>query len=631
MHKISLKALFLAIAVACIGITGSVYLATQVKNQLQTESHLKLTSVAEQISEQIQDSVDIAINDLRALQAFYASSTEVTHLEFREFTHSLLGNGGDHIQALEWIPKVSKKNRKNFESTIQRSFAEFSIREKNEKNQMVSSAEKNYYYPVTYVEPYAENQAAHGFDLNSSATRRISLEFSRDSGEFAATAPIRLVQEEGESSGFLIFAPVYPPNSDLRDAGDRSRAIQGFVLGVFRVDSLLKKASERAEQEGLTISVSDLGAPNGELLFGSSMPNPQFRLKTSIQNRQWELQITTNSLLQASSESPVISQWILAGGSFSSILLAFFCYALQIVMLDSRNINTLKRQLQSHNETLEETVAERTEALKQQNQVLNQNVVELTDQRKILSSLMEDAQAAKDDSEQRATELAKSNRDLDDFAYIASHDLKAPLRGIDQLANWLKEDIEAGEMDDVNDHLLLMRQRIQRLEKLLNDLLAYSRVNKQENRLTTVDCKEMIDDLFFMASPPAGFRLTVHKPMPSFTTVGTPFEQIFRNLLGNAIKHNPLGNGHIQVRCHEHDEYYKFSVEDDGPGIASDYHELIFKMFKTLKPRDETEGSGMGLTLIKRIVEHYKGSVYLESAEGQGCIFYFTWPKAIQE
>ena len=176
-----------------------------------------------------------------------------------------------------------------------------------------------------------------------------------------------------------------------------------------------------------------------------------------------------------------------------------------------------------------------------------------------------------------------------------------------------------------------MRTRVQRLESLLNYLLAYSRANKQKYILSTIDCNEFINDMFLLISPPVDFTLTVKEDLPTFSTVSAPFEQVIRNLLSNAVKHHDKTNGNIQVRCDDEGLFYKFSIEDNGPGINSKYFHDVFKMFKTLKPRDETEGSGMGLAIIKKTVEHYKGRVNVESEVGEGSTFIFTWPKNIIE
>lgn len=229
------------------------------------------------------------------------------------------------------------------------------------------------------------------------------------------------------------------------------------------------------------------------------------------------------------------------------------------------------------------------------------------------------------------SELERSNRELETFAYVASHDLKSPLRGIAQLSTWIEEDLAANEYAAVNGHTALLRNRIQRMEKLLDDLLIFYRAGKSEGVLMDVNVNDMVKEIFEIQNNKPGLRLELVNHLPIFATLSTPFELIVRNLFSNAIKHHDKQEGVIQVSSHDINEYYfEFSVCDDGPGISEKFHSRIFGMFQTLKPRDELEGSGMGLALIKKIVENYGGTVTLKSA-GRGSCFSFSWPKIINK
>ena len=224
-------------------------------------------------------------------------------------------------------------------------------------------------------------------------------------------------------------------------------------------------------------------------------------------------------------------------------------------------------------------------------------------------------------------ELARSNTDLEEFAYVASHDLKAPLRAIDSLSLWLQEDLTPVLTDESAKHLRLLRQRTQRMERLLDDLLAYSRAGRVEADIHPVDVAKLIARVVESLDPPRGFSVEVVPPQPVFTTARTPLHQIFANLIGNAIKHHDRKEGTIRVTARDDGAFYEFSVEDDGPGIPAQYHERIFGMFQTLKPRDAVEGSGIGLALVKRLVVHYGGRVRVVCRGERGTAFLFTWPK----
>ena len=224
-------------------------------------------------------------------------------------------------------------------------------------------------------------------------------------------------------------------------------------------------------------------------------------------------------------------------------------------------------------------------------------------------------------------ELKRSNKELNDFAYVASHDLKAPLRGIMQLSSWIEEDIADYANEDTKSNLTLLMNRTSRLEKLLEDLLDYSRIGRKAGDIQTVDTKELVLNLFDLQDPSDNITLICLDTMPVIDTVISPFETIIRNLIGNAIKHNDKENGVITVSGQEFSKYYQFSVKDNGPGIPARYHEQIFALFKTLQPRDEVEGSGMGLSIIKKLLDYHNGSIAVESDGENGTCFTFTWPK----
>ncbi len=227
--------------------------------------------------------------------------------------------------------------------------------------------------------------------------------------------------------------------------------------------------------------------------------------------------------------------------------------------------------------------------------------------------------------------LAQTNKELETFAYVASHDLKSPLRGIAQLSTWIEEDLAEKEYSEVGKHTQMLRNRIQRMEKLLDDMLIFYRAGKVDGKLTQINLGHMATELFEIQNTKAGLRLELAENLPNFETLGTPFEQIVRNLFSNAIKHHDREQGVVRLECSTiGEQFYEISVSDDGPGIPEKFQERVFGMFQTLKPRDELEGSGMGLALIKKLVEAYGGSIKVFS-QGRGCRFTFTWPQAIKE
>lgn len=229
---------------------------------------------------------------------------------------------------------------------------------------------------------------------------------------------------------------------------------------------------------------------------------------------------------------------------------------------------------------------------------------------------------------QHTKELERINQELDRFAYIASHDLKSPLRGIEQLTSWLAEDLVDNTNENVQKYLGLIQNRIHRMVLLLDGLLMFSRIGRVDAEIVEVDARQLIEDMFELVAPPQGFELLLEGEFPNFKTVKTLLELVVRNLMSNAIKHHDRDTGVIKVQCEPKGDVYWFSVVDDGPGISKAYHGKVFEMFQTLKPRDEAEGSGLGLSLVKKTIESLGGEIKLES-EGRGCRFRFSWPVRI--
>ena len=232
--------------------------------------------------------------------------------------------------------------------------------------------------------------------------------------------------------------------------------------------------------------------------------------------------------------------------------------------------------------------------------------------------------------EQLNADLARSNKDLDEFAYVASHDLRSPLAAIKDLAKWVQEDNQDSLPEKSRKHLSQMLQRVGRLERLLEDLLQYSRAGRRHWQIERVDTNNMVREIVTLLNPPPPINVTVAPGMPMFATARTPLEMVFRNLIGNAIKHRERDELQIEIQCRANGQFYEFVVRDNGGGIDPQFHAQIFKLFETLRSRDEVEASGMGLAIIKRTVESYGGTVSVESAVGHGATFRFTWPKAIE-
>jgi two-component system, LuxR family, sensor kinase FixL len=225
--------------------------------------------------------------------------------------------------------------------------------------------------------------------------------------------------------------------------------------------------------------------------------------------------------------------------------------------------------------------------------------------------------------------LESSNQELDAFAYAASHDLKAPLRVIHNASTWIEEDLAGNLSAEMRENMNLLRSRVRRMDRLLDDLLEYSRIGRETDTSHTeaISGATLIENILGLLSPPEGFIVDVSSSLSGIEVYRMPLQQILINLISNAIKHHDKKTGVIQVSVEDLGAKFRFSVKDDGPGIPAQYHEQIFRMFQTLKPRDQVEGSGMGLAMVRKHIDIAGGELKLESDVGQGSTFSFTWPK----
>ena len=257
-----------------------------------------------------------------------------------------------------------------------------------------------------------------------------------------------------------------------------------------------------------------------------------------------------------------------------------------------------------------------------------------TDELKQVNAQLRAEIAARDAAERELRtnnqHLSRSNRDLEDFAYVASHDLKAPLTGINSAAEWLEEDLRDSLSDESRKILGLMRNRIKRMERLLNDLLTYSRVGRTDMAISETNVTAMLERILEVLDPPAHITVRVEGELPVIVTASAQLEQVLRNLIQNAVKHHDKSSGEVVLSGRRVGDFVEFLVRDDGPGILPEFHDKIFQLFQTLKRRDEVEGSGMGLAVVKKLVEQQNTRITVHSrGDGTGAEFRFQWPSPL--
>ncbi|MFK7950267.1 MAG: ATP-binding protein [Saprospiraceae bacterium] len=235
---------------------------------------------------------------------------------------------------------------------------------------------------------------------------------------------------------------------------------------------------------------------------------------------------------------------------------------------------------------------------------------------------------AEKEREEFIEKLREMNEELEDFAYIVSHDLKAPLRGISTLTSWLMEDYKDSLDEEGQDLVQLLNRRVGRMYGLIEGILQYSRIGRTKTTNESLDLNKIVSEVMESLQGPKGFEMSVEGVLPTIYNDETQIRQVFQNFISNAIKYNDKGEkGSVKVLYQDLDTHWEFCIADNGPGIPPKYHEKIFQIFQTLQRRDDFESTGIGLTIVSKIIKNNQGQIRIESDIGKGAKFYFTLKK----
>lgn len=236
-------------------------------------------------------------------------------------------------------------------------------------------------------------------------------------------------------------------------------------------------------------------------------------------------------------------------------------------------------------------------------------------------------QVAKEKQAALLLEIKKSNKELEDFAHVVSHDLKAPLRGIHTLSEWLSSGYADKLGKDGVEQLELLKNRVKRMFDMIDGILKYSKVGKVEGEFEKIDMNQFVKEIMQFLSIPQNIEVIIQKDLPTIYFERVRLHQVIQNLLSNAVKYMDKPKGLIHFNCLSEDNFWKFSIADNGPGIEERFLDKIFKLFQTIQPKDEKESTGVGLAIVQKIIESAGGKVWVESKVGKGSIFYFTISK----
>jgi len=582
----------------------------------------------------VQREIEQNLGVVQDIGSFFDASKWVGRREFRKFVGPALKRYTS-IAALQWIPRITATERASFEKKSRRSFTKFRINEINQAGDLVRAEQRPVHFPVLYVQPYMLNKETLGLDLAATPAILDALQQTRDAGQMRASPRIPLEREDRIEYGFAVRLPVYNKlDSDEAEAEgeeetldtleNRQLQLRGFAAGIFSIGEIVESALRNFSPSGIDIVIYDVSgederhnlyqhysrhrpADTGQRNPGDreSRGNREFIQTIRVTDRQWEVMCT--SVPGYFKPDPWSGWATLAGGLPFTALLTIY-------------LSTLVGRTAK----VKRLVTERTTQLVEVNEELNSEINERLHAEKELQKLNETLEHR---VSIRTAEAERHVKELEQFAYVTSHDLKAPLRGIANLASWLEEDLREKLTEATREQLGLLRDRVQRMNALIEGLLEYSRIGKAAHNLESVDTGELLAEVIDSLSPPDGFIVDVAANMPTLHTDRLQLYQVFSNLIGNSIKHSKDERGHAEVAVHNRGEYYDFTITDDGPGIAKEYHDKVFMMFQTLAAKDYGNNTGIGLALVKKIVQEHGGSITLDSKEGNGAAFSFSWPR----
>ncbi len=586
------------------------------------------------------------------------------------------------LQAIEWAPQVTVTERPSFEASRRLTPPGVEITERTDSGVMRPAANRPLYYPVTFLAPIPGNESAIGFDLGSSPARYAAVRAALDGDTPVATEPLKLVQEQGAQAGILLI-------QGIRQGADAPGVVL-TVLRVGTLIESAQPKSEQLEValRDLTLGRDLYGAPPphpSTMSYARTLRlgGRDYQLLVTPSERY----MMANRSLQGWA---LLVAGALSTGLLGAILLLVTGMTARVqnlveertrqLALESGKHRTLlqtasdgihvmdeRGDLIEFNEAFARMLGYTPEEVSRLNiadwdvaipkerllavlgdLIQSPTTFETRHRRKDGSTFDVEINAtglrlegrpylyasARDISERKRLEeasrllveqLQRTNAELEQFAFVASHDLRAPLRAIESLSEWIEEDLAGKLSTESVEHLRLLRGRVRRMNALLNDLLQYARAGRAGTELSEVDTNVLVAEIAdsLALSPRMELRTT---QLPRLRTAVSPLRQVFHNLFSNALKHHDRQRGTLSVAAEHHNGVWEFTVADDGPGIPEQHRARVFEMFETLKPRDELESSGMGLALVKKLVESHGGAVSLENAEPRGTLVRFTWP-----
>jgi signal transduction histidine kinase len=584
VRRPSTLALAVFLGILAIALIAAVFTYRQVDRRADQELDERARNVAQAIDRRIETYTE----KLFGVRGAFAGSREVSHAEYETFLGTQeVGRRYPGVLALGFADLLPDANRQAFIRASDRDargaglgYPDLVIRPNAERPGTVA---------VTYLHPVAENRSAYGFDLMSEAARRTALVLARDGARPVATAPIRLVTETTDQEGLLIMLPRYEGRDQRPPADQRLERFRGAAFVAIRLPDLIRSAV--STEPGVDLEIYDVGAAGAvpsrlragdeafDLRGGAQAPSADgeesriFDLQTA--GRQWRVYYATEEDLVGGTERAV--PWLI-------LILGLVVAALAAAAV------SFARSAQAR-------------------------AVRIADQ------MTADLQASQ-------TELARSNEELERFAFLASHDLQQPLRTVNGFLQLLElrhgDELKGRAREYVEYALRGTRQ----MSTLIDDLLTYSRAGRNDRAPERISLDEVWDAALeqLQATIEESGAVVTRGDLPTIVADRGQMTQAFANLIGNGVKYRGDAPPEVHAEARRVGDGWEVSVRDNGIGIDPKDHDKIFGMFRRLHGDDRFEGTGLGLALVKRIVENAGGSIRVDSQVGEGSTFVIRLP-----
>lgn len=534
----------------------------------------RFNATTDLVFQQLQVGVYHHMYELDALKSFFHASESVEETEFDTFLKKTFVNNSG-IVSMGWIPRVQNDARANFE---QYDLGGRPITQVNESGDFVPASEAGEYYPILFLAPMGRATLVIGFDLASESRREAALAKARRTGQISATEPITLVggRYGPDRWAFLAFNPIYSHKNMPATEAEREATLSGYVHSVFLYDEIFQPVIDLWRKQGIGLRVLEFNASKeGVYVFDTFDRSKFYNVELSIQRalpmevagRTWVLEFYKEPQFLLTNVN-----WSVWGALAGGLMFAFFASLF---------------------------------------------LLEVTGQTAVVEGLVRE----------KTRELRRSNKELQDFAYVASHDLKAPLRHVSLSVGFLK-DRYADKLDEQGHKFLeTMVQSTDRMQKMIESLLSYSRVGQKEKEFEAVSLSEVLGGVCAsMKNVLDENKVIVEgQGLPEVMGDESLLSQLLQNLIQNSIKYAKEGvPAVIKLDAVQREDKWEISVADNGIGIDPAYKDKIFQIFQRLHGDQDYDGVGIGLSICQRIVEFHDGKIWLDAGYKNGTKFVFT-------